>query len=114
MKINKTEVIEDIKVKCTFDNRHGACSTMYYVESLLDGSILHIGHGNGNEEMSDREMSEYVLRVGLDCMKMGRYKDHMEEVKTKLERAIGIIENVSSSDSIFKEACFFLDDLKKG
>jgi hypothetical protein len=114
LRINKTEVIEDIKIKCTFDIRHGASSTMYYVESLLDGSILHIGHGNANEEMSDKEMSEYVLRVGLDLMKMSRYKDHMEEVKTKLERAIGIIENVSSSDSVFREACFFLDELKKG
>lgn len=114
MKINKTEIIEDIKIRCTFDVKHGASSTMYYVESLLDGSILHIGHGNANEEMTDKEMTEYVLRVGLDLMKLSRYKDHSEECNTKLQRAIDIIERVGSSDSVFKDACLFLEDIKKG
>jgi hypothetical protein len=114
MKINKTEIIEDIKVRCTFDVKHGSSSTMYYVESLLDGSILHIGHGNANEEMSEKEMIEYVLRVGLDLMKLSRYKDHEEECKTKLHRAIDIIERVGSSDSVFKDACLFLEEIRDG
>ena len=114
MKINKTEIIEDIKIRCTFDVKHGASSTYYYVESLLDGSILHIGHGNANEEMTAKEMSEYVLRVGLDLMKMSRYKDNTEECKNKLDRAIDIINRVESSDSVFRDACLFIDDLKKG
>jgi hypothetical protein len=114
MKINKTEIIEDLKVRCTFDNQHGSCSTMYYVESILDGSILHVGHGNANIEMSEKEMIEYTIRVGLDVIKMSRYNEHGEDCKTSLQKAIGILENVASNDSVFREACLFMEGLKNG
>jgi hypothetical protein len=112
MVVNKTEVIENLKVKCTFDVGHGASAMRYYVESLLDGSILHIGHGNANEEMNEKDMNEYVLRVGLDLIKLSRYKDHVESCKNKLEKAFKIIGDISSSDSNFKQACLFLEEIK--
>jgi hypothetical protein len=85
VKINKTEIVEDIKIRCTFDVKHGASSIMYYVESLLDGSILHIGHGSANEELSDKEMGEYVLRVASELMKLSRYRTHSEECRKKTD-----------------------------
>jgi len=112
MIINKTEVVENIKVKCTFDKAYGATSSYFYIESILTGEILLVGSGNCNDEMSEEAMTKYAITKAIDFIRSSRYQDHINMNMGKLEKAIKIIGDIGSSDSNFKQACLFLEEIK--
>lgn len=113
MVINKIEIVENIKIKCSFDKAYGSTSSYFYIESILTGDILQVGSGNCNDEMSDQEMNKYTITKALDFIKSSRYQEHVFSNSTKLEKALKIIGDISSSDSNFKQACLFLEEIKK-
>jgi hypothetical protein len=91
MKINKTEVIMgNLRIKCTFDTSHDSTSAMYYVESLLDDSIFHVGHGNANYEMTEKEMDDYIIKRANEIMRLDSYKNHVSEFDHKYKEALKI------------------------
>jgi hypothetical protein len=75
--MNKEKVVENIRIKASFDVEHGSTSYYYYIESLLDSSILHVGNGNANYEMNEDEMDKDIRNLGREFVETSRYKKHV-------------------------------------
>jgi len=74
---NKERIVENIKVKATFNTEVGSTSYYYYIESLLDDSILHVGNGSANYELKEDEIDKDVRNIGKEFIETSRYRKHI-------------------------------------
>lgn len=74
---NKKRIVENIRIKATFDTNEGSTSYYYYIESLLDDSILHVGNGSANYELKEDEIDKDVRNIGKEFIETGRYRKHI-------------------------------------
>jgi hypothetical protein len=75
--MNKEKVVENIRIKVSFDVEHSSTRYYYYIESLLDSSILHVGNGSANYSLSEDEMDKDVKSIGRDFIETSRYRKHV-------------------------------------
>lgn len=75
--MNKEKVVENIRIKASFDVDHGSTYYYYYIESLLDSSILHVGNGSANYEMNEDEMDKDIRNLGKEFIETSRYRKHI-------------------------------------
>jgi len=75
--MNKEKVVENIRIKASFDVEHGSTSYYYYIESLLDNSILHVGNGSANYPMNEDDMDKDIRNLGREFVETSRYRKHI-------------------------------------
>lgn len=74
---NKKRIVENIRIKATFDTDEGSTSYYYYIESLLDDSILHVGSGSANYRLVEDEMEKDIRNIGKEFVETSRYRKHI-------------------------------------